>query len=265
MPRIDNQTVSASSGLEEAWRLHPIPMALGLIVAVGAIFLLLAAYEVCPQGPNEVSRLGGWGKALGFTILAVDGILVLVATCQCSNPQQERAHTEKMQRMETEIRNSIQAFQKQVQAASKPRATRLVDGKTLTEGDTLKYNGAASSLKLDLGMVDVLADVLADYQKKHPDKPLPEGLREPKAQLSHCIQQFQDLYTNGRYHIEPSAQDDGWNKLAANLNQKIEELKRALAEKLAEYYPISSPPPEFASPQGDALVELCACWQSLAK
>lgn len=64
-----------------------IPLAIGAIIAVGGIFITLAAFQVLPQGVNVISHLGQLGKGIGYSamgggfLLFVGSILLSVRKC----------------------------------------------------------------------------------------------------------------------------------------------------------------------------------------
>ncbi|MFC2049245.1 hypothetical protein ACFLR2_01045 [Chlamydiota bacterium] len=70
----------------------PILIALGIIVSLGGVFLVLAAYQVLPTGVNAISDLGIWGKVLGFGTLGLGVLITLVSGVkQCLVHQQSQA------------------------------------------------------------------------------------------------------------------------------------------------------------------------------
>ncbi|MFC2049247.1 hypothetical protein ACFLR2_01055 [Chlamydiota bacterium] len=58
----------------------PILVALGIIVALGGVFLVLASYQILPTGVNTISNLGIWGQVLGFGPLGL-GLLITLVSC----------------------------------------------------------------------------------------------------------------------------------------------------------------------------------------
>lgn len=53
----------------------PIIGAIGMIVALGGVFLTLAAYQILPHGINAISRLDVWGRVAGYGTIGC-GVLV---------------------------------------------------------------------------------------------------------------------------------------------------------------------------------------------
>lgn len=50
----------------------------GILVALGGVFLTLAAHQVLPQGMNAISQLGVGGQVIGYGVLGLGSIVVLV-------------------------------------------------------------------------------------------------------------------------------------------------------------------------------------------
>lgn len=72
-----------------------VTVALGIITAVGAFFLLLATYQVLPPGVNAISQLGIWGQVAGFGAVAASLVLIAVGGLKsCGKPVVRNAKRE---------------------------------------------------------------------------------------------------------------------------------------------------------------------------
>jgi hypothetical protein len=55
---------------------------LGIILSLGALFLLLAAYRILPQGINAISELGVWNLVIGYGSLSLGLVASVIAGVQ---------------------------------------------------------------------------------------------------------------------------------------------------------------------------------------
>lgn len=66
---------------ESGRQLHvPCMVAIGIILALGATFLTLAAHQILPHGVNAISKLGLGGQLLGYTGLGLGVLTTLIGT-----------------------------------------------------------------------------------------------------------------------------------------------------------------------------------------
>jgi hypothetical protein len=74
--RVNLQSFNVNGGKEtKNW--FPLIIALGVIIALGGVFLTLAAHQVLPQGVNAISNLGVGGQALGYCVIGL-GVLIAI-------------------------------------------------------------------------------------------------------------------------------------------------------------------------------------------
>lgn len=52
---------------------------MGVIVALGGIFLTLAAHQILPQGVNAISSLGVGGQVLGYCVIGLGALIAIIA------------------------------------------------------------------------------------------------------------------------------------------------------------------------------------------
>jgi hypothetical protein len=63
-----------------------IPIAIGIVVSLGGIFLLLAYYQILPHGINAMSGMGVWGQVVGYGVVGSGLVITALAVVKGCAP-----------------------------------------------------------------------------------------------------------------------------------------------------------------------------------
>jgi hypothetical protein len=260
-----------------------LPMAIGIIIMLGAVFILLASDQVLPPFPNVISDLGVLGEVIGYCLLGL-GCLGAVFAWRRHHPDPLSSQAmgkiliESMDKsLERMQRENLERVQRNINVENADAAIVKLRPKRISDGEVL-YNDAMvwTTSYVSQFVIEINALIILNLSMPENAKVKMKN-EEIETKLSQFIIKFKELYEKGKntnhsippnscsVAIEKMMRDT--NKRAADLNQSIDECKAVLAKKLAEFYQDSkSPPPNLETPTCEAWRELAASWQShLAK
>jgi hypothetical protein len=241
--------------------------AIAIIVGLGGLFLLLAALEVLPSGPNAISACT-WGE-VGGSILIVAGLLVFRFCGDRTelNLESEEVHTPgdvPPAAFNAAAPNPVAPVTKVMDVAVlEKRPKRINDRGVFEDSHWLQWSGIATRLESALKLIANNRGATVDRLKSFK---LPTTPQEMKATLREHMATFKELYENGRHIItevdpkeSPTAElVHNYNEMARKLNDRILQIRLDLAKLLASVYPKAADvPPECAGEM------VCAAFQLL--
>ena len=66
-------------------------VALGVIAALGGVFLTLAAHQILPQGINAISSLGVGGQVLGYGVIGLGVLIAMIGAVKSRHVHEQNS------------------------------------------------------------------------------------------------------------------------------------------------------------------------------
>ena len=180
---------------------HPLAVAIGAILCLGALFLLLAACQVLPQGVNALSNLGVWGQLIGYGVLGIGVFVVLVGAVRWHLHTKNEEASQKV----TKPQGNNFIGGNTTTAATSTASTTQVNG--AVEDDVIRLNKeeteklqTAAATQVNKPVEDNKTATLSSGQNK--EEPQPTGSAQKKQVENRPTQsQLFDLHYHEHYSI----------------------------------------------------------------
>jgi len=218
---------------------------LAAIIALGGIFVLLAAFKVLPSVPNAISYMGTRAVGLSLGLFALS--CIVVATTKCKSTYSDHSDDSSTYVDPTLLNELDQINRDHNDLAEVIRLSpkRKADGQELDMAHVLENIGKASNM---VHFTFPRLDSKLKLWKQDPEKyqnQVGQGIHKPIDQeLKECVASIHELYMYGTYNIvslDPSQNRhadllNSKNEPAIQLHTKIDEAFKALAKLIVFHY-----------------------------
>lgn len=109
-------------------------MVLGIIICLGAAYLVLAAYQILPQGINVIGDLNMWGQLAGYGGLGLGSLIFLIGWVKCHGDKKHNHKLKATIRYSTAIQydGELTRLKSSLRGKLQPNEVLVVDDKALT-------------------------------------------------------------------------------------------------------------------------------------